>query len=351
MTPRTVPRRAAGRTADHPSPTPHRTADHPSPTPHRTADHPSPTPHRTADHPSSAPHRTADHPSSAPHRTADGPPRSPECADRPVHLHLRECGHAVAGCAVPRAPGGRGRAPCPRGCATDGTATGRAVDDRSTAPAAMGRSGNPPTTPAPADRRRAAMLPTGTGPATLSPAPLPDTPVAAVLFDRDGTLVEDVPYNGDPDLVRPMPGAREALDLLRAAGVPTGVVSNQSGIGRGLLTDADVRRVNERADALLGGLDTWVYCPHLPGDGCACRKPRPGLVLEAARRLGVDPGDCVLIGDIAADVLAARAAGARGVLVPTAATLPEEVAAAPLTARDLLTAVRTVLTGTRGGRS
>ncbi|MFE0455754.1 D-glycero-alpha-D-manno-heptose-1,7-bisphosphate 7-phosphatase [Streptomyces sp. NPDC058914] len=195
------------------------------------------------------------------------------------------------------------------------------------------------------------MLPTGTGPATLSPAPLPDTPVAAVLFDRDGTLVEDVPYNGDPDLVRPMPGAREALDLLRAAGVPTGVVSNQSGIGRGLLTDADVRRVNERADALLGGLDTWVYCPHLPGDGCACRKPRPGLVLEAARRLGVDPGDCVLIGDIAADVLAARAAGARGVLVPTAATLPEEVAAAPLTARDLLTAVRTVLTGTRGGRS
>ncbi|MFJ8787628.1 D-glycero-alpha-D-manno-heptose-1,7-bisphosphate 7-phosphatase [Streptomyces sp. NPDC102462] len=162
---------------------------------------------------------------------------------------------------------------------------------------------------------------------------------AAVLFDRDGTLVEDVPYNGDPDRVRPLPGARPALDLLRAAGLATGVVSNQSGIGRGLLTHASVRRVNARADALLGGLDTWVYCPHAPSDGCACRKPRPGLVTEAARRLGVAPADCVVIGDIAADLEAARAAGARGVLVPTAATLPKEIAAAPRSAPDLLTAV------------
>ncbi|MFD7135051.1 HAD-IIIA family hydrolase [Streptomyces sp. NPDC059894] len=176
-------------------------------------------------------------------------------------------------------------------------------------------------------------------------------PVGAVLFDRDGTLVEDVPYNGDPGLVRPMPGAREALGVLRASGVPTAVISNQSGIGRGLLTDADVRRVNERADALLGGLDTWVYCPHLPDDDCACRKPRPGLVVEAARRLGVAPGACVVIGDIGADVLAARAAGARAVLVPTPATLPEEIRAAPLIAPDLLTAVHLALTaGARDGR-
>ncbi|MGN9760996.1 D-glycero-alpha-D-manno-heptose-1,7-bisphosphate 7-phosphatase [Streptomyces sp. SD31] len=177
-------------------------------------------------------------------------------------------------------------------------------------------------------------------------------PVAAVLFDRDGTLVEDVPYNGDPELVRPMPGAREALELLRAQGVATGVVSNQSGIGRGLLTHADVRRVNDRADDLLGGLGTWLYCPHIPDAGCDCRKPRPGLVVEAARRLGVTPRDCVVIGDIAADVRAAHAAGARGVLVPNAATLPEEVRRAPDTARDLLTAVRRLLAqapGTGGG--
>ncbi|MFI5683440.1 D-glycero-alpha-D-manno-heptose-1,7-bisphosphate 7-phosphatase [Streptomyces sp. NPDC051636] len=185
----------------------------------------------------------------------------------------------------------------------------------------------------------------------VHPRPPGHTSVAAVLFDRDGTLVEDVPYNGDPGRVRLLPGAREAVALLRAAGIPTGVVSNQSGIGRGLLTDADVRRVNDRADALLGGLGTWVYCPHPPEAGCACRKPRPGLVLEAARRLGVDPRECAVIGDIEGDVLAARAAGAQGVLVPNAATRPEEVAAAPSTATDVLTAVRRILTaGKRGDR-
>ncbi|MGW2337118.1 D-glycero-alpha-D-manno-heptose-1,7-bisphosphate 7-phosphatase [Streptomyces sp. NPDC001685] len=167
--------------------------------------------------------------------------------------------------------------------------------------------------------------------------------VAAVLFDRDGTLIEDVPYNGDPDRVRPLPAARPALDLLRAHGIPTGVVSNQSGVGRGLLTRADVHRVNDRVDALLGGLDTWVYCPHAPGAGCPCRKPRPGLVVEAARRLGVPAARCVVIGDIGADVEAARAAGARAVLVPTAVTLPAEIASAPATARDLLAAVRRLL--------
>ncbi|MFJ9728439.1 D-glycero-alpha-D-manno-heptose-1,7-bisphosphate 7-phosphatase [Streptomyces sp. NPDC101209] len=174
--------------------------------------------------------------------------------------------------------------------------------------------------------------------------------LAALLFDRDGTLIEDVPYNGDPERVRPVAGARRALDLLRAAGTPTGVVSNQSGVARGLITHAEVRRVNERADELLGGLDIWVYCPHAPDAGCACRKPRPGLVVEAARRLGVDPSGCVVIGDIAADLGAARAAGARGVLVPNAATLPDEVAQAPETAPDLLTAVRRLLDGTRGER-
>lgn len=167
--------------------------------------------------------------------------------------------------------------------------------------------------------------------------------VSAVLFDRDGTLVEDVPYNGDPEQVRLLPGAREAADLLRAEGVATGVVSNQSGIGRGLLREHDVLRVNRRADELLGTLGTWVYCPHTPQAGCACRKPRPGLVVEAARRLGVRPQACVVIGDIRADVLAARAAGARGVLVPNAATLRSEVDAERWTAPDVLTAVRMVL--------
>ncbi|MFD4988460.1 D-glycero-alpha-D-manno-heptose-1,7-bisphosphate 7-phosphatase [Streptomyces sp. NPDC058374] len=175
-------------------------------------------------------------------------------------------------------------------------------------------------------------------------------PLEAVLFDRDDTLVVDVPYNADPALVRLMPGAREAVRLLREHGVATGVVSNQSGVGRGLLTAADVRRVNRRADALLGGLDVWVFCPHAPDEGCACRKPAPGLVLLAARRLGVAAERCAVVGDIGADVDAARAAGARGVLVPTARTLAEEVTAAPHTAPDLLTAVRGLLDGSRPQR-
>ncbi|MFG3496573.1 D-glycero-alpha-D-manno-heptose-1,7-bisphosphate 7-phosphatase [Streptomyces sp. NPDC047928] len=169
---------------------------------------------------------------------------------------------------------------------------------------------------------------------------------AAVLFDRDDTLVVDVPYNGDPRRVRLMPGARDAVRLLRAHRIPVGVVSNQSGIGRGLLTEKAVREVNARVEALLGGrLDAWVHCPHLPDDGCGCRKPEPGLVLEAARLLGVPARDCVVIGDIGSDMGAARAAGARGVLVPTTRTLPAEVEAAPRVCRDLTGAVRHVLDG------
>jgi histidinol-phosphate phosphatase family protein len=143
--------------------------------------------------------------------------------------------------------------------------------------------------------------------------------------------------------VKPVPGARAALDRLRAAGLPIAVVSNQSGVARGLLTTEQVAAVNARVDELLGPFDAVVVCEHGPDDGCACRKPRPGLVLEAARRLGVDPARCVLVGDIGTDVEAARAAGARPVLVPTAVTRPEEVAAAPEVADDLAAAVELVL--------
>lgn len=169
----------------------------------------------------------------------------------------------------------------------------------------------------------------------------------AVLFDRDGTLVTDVPYNGDPELVEPMPGAAEALAKVRAHGLPMGVVSNQSGIARGLLSPTQVRRVNAAVDRLLGPFDTWQVCPHGADDGCDCRKPQPGLVVAAARDLGVHPRDCVVIGDIGSDVHAARAAGARAVLVPTDATRPEEVADAALVAPDLPAAVDLVLGGAR----
>ncbi len=165
------------------------------------------------------------------------------------------------------------------------------------------------------------------------------SPPLAVLFDRDGTLIHDVPYNGDPALVRPLPGAAAAVQRLRARGIPVGVVSNQSGIGRGLLTRSDVERVNARVEELLGPFDSWQLCPHAPGEDCGCRKPAPGLVLAAAAELGVPAERCVVIGDIGADLGAARSAGARAVLVPTPVTRSEEVDAAGTVAPDLLTAV------------
>jgi HAD superfamily hydrolase (TIGR01662 family) len=166
-----------------------------------------------------------------------------------------------------------------------------------------------------------------------------------VLFDRDGTLVRDFPYNGDPDWIRPMDGVREALDRLRAHGVRVGVVTNQSAVARGLITRAQVDACNARLAELLGPFDTVQVCPHGPDDGCACRKPAPGMVFAACAELGVDPARCVVVGDVAADTDAAAAAGAIGILVPTPVTRRQEVEAAVRVAEDLGQAVDDVLAG------
>ncbi|MCI2240673.1 HAD-IIIA family hydrolase [Paenibacillus sp. TRM 82003] len=179
------------------------------------------------------------------------------------------------------------------------------------------------------------------------PAPWPP-PVRAVLFDRDGTLVHDVPYNGDPDLVEPVDGAAEALARVRAAGLRTGLVTNQSGVARGLLTREQVDAVNARVARLLGPFGTVQVCTDGPDEPSSHRKPEPGMVLDAARRLGVLPAECLLIGDIGADVEAALSAGARAVLVPTLVTRPEEVTAAPLVATTLTEAVEVALTAAGG---
>ena len=160
-----------------------------------------------------------------------------------------------------------------------------------------------------------------------------------VLFDRDGTLVHDVPYNGDPARVAPVDDAATALGHLRARGVRVGIVTNQSGIGRGLLTRHQVDACHARLARPVGPFDTVQICPHTDADGCWCRKPRPGMVLAAARDLGVPAARVAVVGDIGADVRAATAAGARGILVPTPATRRDEIACAPEVARTLTDAI------------
>ncbi len=166
-----------------------------------------------------------------------------------------------------------------------------------------------------------------------------------VLFDRDGTLVRDVPYNGDPALVAPVPGAAESLERLRRLGVRVGLVSNQSGVGSGRITLAQVQAVNARLEKLVGPFDVVRFCPHDRHDGCTCRKPAPGMVKDACAALDVQPDRCVVVGDIGSDVEAARAAGARAILVPDTATRAAEVEEADQVAEHLAAAVDAILAG------
>ncbi len=165
------------------------------------------------------------------------------------------------------------------------------------------------------------------------------------LFDRDGTLIEDVVDLRDPADVRPMAGAREALRRLRSAGIPVGVVTNQASVGEGRVGADELAAVNARIEADLGPFRVWAVCTHRADAGCPCRKPRPSLVTRAARDCGVPPSACVVVGDIGSDVDAAHAAGATAILVPTAVTLPEEIQRAPRVALDLAAAVDMILAG------
>lgn len=148
-----------------------------------------------------------------------------------------------------------------------------------------------------------------------------------MLLDRDGTIVVDVPYNGDPQLVAPVPHAKGLLDELRATGVKVGVLTNQSGIGRGMITEEEMHAVNERIEELLGPFDGWFICPHAPDDDCDCRKPKPKLVIDAAREWGIDPSEIAVIGDKTSDVDVARNAGSRGFLLTERYSLGDAVRA------------------------
>lgn len=141
------------------------------------------------------------------------------------------------------------------------------------------------------------------------------------LLDRDGTLIVEKHYLSDPEGVELLPGVVEGLRLLRAAGCGLALVTNQSGIGRGYYTEADMHAVNRRLRDILARedvlLDAAYFCPHAPGVDCRCRKPLPGMAEDAIRDFGFDPKHAFVIGDKACDVDLGRAIGASSILVLT----------------------------------
>lgn len=146
----------------------------------------------------------------------------------------------------------------------------------------------------------------------------------ALFVDKDGTLVEDVPFNVDPARLRFMPAACESLALLAAHGFALVVVTNQSGLALGRFTPRQFDRLQNVLQQRLRHeagvtLDDFVWCPHAPGPeggpACACRKPAPGLLLEAARTHGLDLRQSWMVGDTLDDVEAGRRAGCRALLL------------------------------------
>jgi D-glycero-D-manno-heptose 1,7-bisphosphate phosphatase len=153
-------------------------------------------------------------------------------------------------------------------------------------------------------------------------------PREAVFLDRDGTLIEEVHYLAAPEQVRLLPGAADAVRQLNAAGALVVVVTNQAGVARGYFPERRVVEVHERLTALLAEhgarIDGYFYCPHHPTEGvgayrvaCACRKPKPGMLLTAARELDIDLARSWMIGDKPGDAEAGSAAGCRTILVRT----------------------------------
>ncbi len=167
------------------------------------------------------------------------------------------------------------------------------------------------------------------------------------FLDRDGVINHDVSYIGRPEDFALIEGVPQALRMLRDAGYQLVVVTNQSGIGRGYFTEEDYRRVTARMEELLGHegvtLAAIRHCPHTPDAGCDCRKPKPDMLIDSARQLGLSLGGSVLFGDKETDIAAGRAAGvARCLLIGGTAEASKSDGDHAI---DLLAAVKLLLRG------
>jgi D-glycero-D-manno-heptose 1,7-bisphosphate phosphatase len=141
------------------------------------------------------------------------------------------------------------------------------------------------------------------------------------FIDRDGTVIVEKEYLGDPDGVELLPGTVAGLRRLRELGYGLVIVTNQAGVGRGFYTEVDVRAVNQRMADLLAdhdlAFDGVYYCPHRSDAGCVCRKPAPGMIRQAQAELAVDMARSVVIGDRKSDIGLGKGLGLRAILVQT----------------------------------
>ena len=150
-------------------------------------------------------------------------------------------------------------------------------------------------------------------------------PSKAFFLDRDGTLIKNIPYLKDPNLVTLLPGCSEALREMKAHHFRLIVVTNQSGIGRGLVTEADVNNVHKKLQSLLQSqgaeIDQFYFCPHLPphqsSQGCQCRKPKPKLFEDALHDWNIDPSQSFTIGDSLTDLEAGHHVGTKTIFFET----------------------------------
>src|SRR5256714_12762197 len=167
----------------------------------------------------------------------------------------------------------------------------------------------------------------------------------AVFVDRDGTIMHDADYCSRPEQVRVFQGVSDALVRLKDAGYKIIVITNQSGIGRGFFTEKQYRAVEAEVSRQLGKglIDATYFCPDVPGQPSKCRKPAPGMVLQAARELNIDLSRSFLIGDKEIDAECAHNAGVRAIRVRTGFDKMTDGSCADWVAEDLSAAAEIIL--------
>jgi D-glycero-D-manno-heptose 1,7-bisphosphate phosphatase len=173
------------------------------------------------------------------------------------------------------------------------------------------------------------------------------TKSGAIFLDRDGTIMRDADYCSRPDQVRVFDGTSAALRRLKKAGYKIIVITNQSGIGRGFFTEKDYRAVEKEVERQIGAnlIDATYFCPDAPEQRSKCRKPAPGMVLQAAREHDVDLSRSFLIGDKEIDAECAHNAGVRAIRVRTGFDKMTDGSCAEWVAEDLPTAAEIILKG------